>query len=77
MLRKAKVDKDTWEDFIVDVTSRAGTWPCCGLCGNTGVLAISGRLTPAGISVPPVRGHCICPNGRATKFIDDKLKKDP
>jgi len=77
MVRKAKVTEDTWEEFTAYVTSQVGTWPCCGLCGNTGVLAISGQLTPAGIKVPSVKGHCICPNGRAIKFAEDKLKKDP
>jgi len=77
MVRKAKVTKDTWHDFIVYVASRVGAWPCCGLCGNTGVLSVHGKITPAGIKVPPVSGHCICPNGRATKFAEDKLKKAP
>ncbi len=67
-LRRAKVDKDTWFEFLVG--------GLCGLCGNSGYVNVSGLLSPIGRPVPAlVRRHCICPNGRVYKFADDKESK--
>lgn len=76
-VRKAKVDKDTWKEFEqqVDVGPKLGyKTPLlagfCGLCGNHGYINITGRTTPAGVLLKPVVDKpCICPNGRAIKFI--------
>jgi hypothetical protein len=78
MVRKAKVDSNTWLEFEVEVyipKLQGSFGGFCGLCGNTGVLEVSGRLSPIGIPTPPVEGHCICPNGRALKFIEKKATK--
>jgi hypothetical protein len=65
MPRKAKVDRDTWFEYM------SGNF--CGLCANTGLISISGLKTAAGHEcLPIVNKPCICPNGRAIKFYNTK-----
>ena len=73
--RRAKVDKSTWEDFLVNVNTEIGVVPFCGLCSNTGTLESKGKPAPNGVLVPSTTGFCICPNGRTGKYAHDKAKK--
>ena len=60
-----------WLEFSVDI-SQPGEIPApfCGLCGNSGRIDTTRRVT-AGVSGKPcgMRGYCICPNGRAYKKL--------
>lgn len=56
-----------WFEFVTQSDSPHGKVSLCGLCGNTGVIRMSGVKSPAGFPVPPVTKPCICPNGRAIK----------
>lgn len=61
MTRKAPVNKDTWFEYAIDGH--------CGLCGNSGLINMSGLKTAAGTSVAPLeKVPCICPNGRTIKY---------
>lgn len=75
-MRKSPVNKDTWDEFVVTIYQELGDKkfeiPMCGLCGNNGILAMSGLKSPAGHPIPPARGYCICPNGRAMKYTSKK-----
>lgn len=59
--------KALWLEFI-----RKGL---CGLCGNSGVVNTLGVRSAAGVECGVV-SYCICPNGRASKRIAKKWKKD-
>jgi len=59
-----------WEEYNVDVKSDPFDYTVCGLCGNHGIIRMSGLRTPKGDYVPPVVQPCICPNGRAHKRIN-------
>lgn len=72
---RAACNADTWMEFRAEVRARDVTSGVCGLCGNSGVLRMSGLRTPAGYPVPAVEGHCICPNGRVTKRAADRAAK--
>lgn len=67
-VRKSRVDKDTYLEFVVEIAHSAGTLSFCGLCGNTGQISTTMVRTPSGCTLPPVKGYCICPNGRACKY---------
>lgn len=68
-------DSKMWEEFIVMVCINNATphipVPLCGLCGNTGYIAVITPFPPCGLPPghhrPTVQGPCICPNGRAEK----------
>lgn len=60
MAKRSPVDKDTWIEY-----ARGGH---CGLCGNSGLISMSGLTTPAGTLLAALeKAPCICPNGRAIK----------
>lgn len=49
----------------------------CGLCGNHGVVDMTGKVfSPAGVECG-VKAFCVCPNGRALKRADALQKKRP
>jgi hypothetical protein len=65
MAKRSPVNKDTWLEY-----AKNGH---CGLCGNSGLISVSGLTTPAGTLVVALeRVPCICPNGRAIKYARDK-----
>lgn len=64
---------DIWYEEFLSYDNQG--FPHCGLCGNRGVLDLSGIKTSGGYELKPIKPFCICPNGRAIKQGTDLEKK--
>ncbi len=64
--------KDLWEEFIVEVfrPDIGFNIPLCGLCANTGILDTTTTAKWQGKCIG-VKTHCICPNGRVMKKMEE------